>query len=284
MINHDCGSGIALLVPYRDDGAPQRSVNWEWLKRFWTHHLPAAQLVMGVDEGTPFSKTCAVNNAFQNAFQGNDIIVILDADCYIAPIVIVECAEAIREARRWGENLWFVPYRFLYRLTDEATKRLIASPVENPVQFNVPHVLEDVVSLRQATFGHRFGALIQIMPRDGFIEVGGMDPRFRGWGGEDSSMLRAMDTLYGIHRQSPNEVMTLWHMSLGNVFLRMWEGEKRTGTNSRYSIPYKNAERDPARTRNLIAEWLGLPVYKENRILPAPPWFNGGNYPPEVSI
>lgn len=261
------GAGITLLVPFRDDHAVGRGVNWEWLRRYWMNELPAAQIVVGTDEGEPFSKTCAVNNAFRQADPANDVIAMIDADCYIAPNVILSCAARIREARRWREPLWFVPYRHLYRLTEKATAQLVASNPVNPLQFVVPHTSDDVGSSETlAGVGHRFGALIQIFPREAFVMVGGMDPRFRGWGGEDVTFVRVLDTLYGVHETTPNEVLSLWHTALGDMFLRKWAGQANTGANNQLSVRYRNTRRDPKRMRAIIREWLDDSSYAADRI------------------
>src|ERR1035441_1128631 len=93
------GKGLLLAVPFRDDNAIGRGTNWAWLKRYWEIELPGAQLVVGTYDGEPFSKTCAVNDAYRKAIEPFDIIVMIDADCYISPTVILNCAEAIREAQ-----------------------------------------------------------------------------------------------------------------------------------------------------------------------------------------
>lgn len=278
MFDPERGTGLALIVPFRDDHAVGRGTNWAWLLNHWKFELPAAQIVTGTDTGNPFSKTCAVNNAFQQTNPSNDIIVMIDADCYIAADVILSCAAAIREARRWREPLWFVPYRHLYRLTNSATEQLVSSSYDCPVTFVTPHSPNDVGSSEElAAIGHRFGALIQIFPREAFLTIGGMDPRFRGWGGEDVSNVRALDTLYGVHQTTPNEVMTLWHTALGDVYLRKWAGQDGVGINNELSVRYRSARRDPMRMRALISEWIGNPDYAAHRVISLEHWLRTGH-------
>jgi len=260
------GSGIALLVPFRDDNSATRGVNWAWLKRFWEAELPAANLSVGSDDGVPFSKACAINDAYRRCDNTCDVLVLLDADCYIDPSVILDCAERIREARRWRERVWFVPYRWLYRLTQATTARLIASDPTHALQFPTPPAPEDVTTTLGAAIGHRYGALIQIMPREAFQTIGGMDPRMRGWGGEDVTMVRVLDTLYGVHETTNNEVLTLYHLALGDVYLRKWEGQEDTGVNNALALRYRKMRRDPARMRAVVNEWLNDPQYAKHRI------------------
>jgi hypothetical protein len=75
-----------------------------------------------------------------------------------------------------------------------------------------------------------------------------------------------LDTLYGIHQTTPNEVLTLWHTSLGDVYLRKWAGQNTTGVNNALSLKYRRARRDPARMREAVNEWLNDPDYAEHRI------------------
>ena len=254
----EIGEGISLLVPFRDDHEG-RGVIWDWLQRFWTAFLPGAEIVMGTDDGVPFSKTCAINDAFQRCH--GDIIVLLDADCYIEPSVILRCAHHIRNLRdEFQEPLWFIPYRRLYRLTPDATVRLIASDPANPVVIPTPPSAVDVGSTKNSAVGHWFGALIQIMPREAFEAVGGMDPRFRGWGSEDVCFVRVLDTMFCGHRSTNNQVFTLWHEVIdrsvpGQNIARVWVGQTGAGQNKKLSIKYVRAYRDPARTRRVIAEW-----------------------------
>ena len=45
---------ISLLVPFGDGNGHRRRL-WDWLRRYWLAHLPSAEIVMGRDDGTPFS-------------------------------------------------------------------------------------------------------------------------------------------------------------------------------------------------------------------------------------
>jgi len=258
------GSGISLLVPFRDDHTEGRLKNWLWLKAFWEHELPGAEMIIGIDTGSPFSKTCAMNNAFQHSH--GDILILLDADCYIEPNVILQCADRIRKARDEQEPLWFVPYRHLFRLTLKATEKLVASNPKDALRFSIPPDPNDIGNAISSGNGHWFGALIQIMPREAYLKVGGMDPRFRGWGGEDITLVRVVDTLYGRHRTTNDQVFTLMHHVNGNALLRMWEGQNKTGINNRLSVHYRETYGDKVRMCKVIQEWRSDIKYREHLI------------------
>jgi hypothetical protein len=271
MMYDRSGKGLSLLVPFRDDLTAGRADNWAWLRQYWEAALPAAEIVLGDAPGVPFSKTCALNAAFRRST--GDVIVLLDADCYIEAAVITDCAHEIRQGRERVpvEPVWFIPYRHLFRLTGDATLTLIASDPADPYPFLSPPDIIDIGPSSGSGFGHWFGALIQIMPREAFQLVHGMDPRFRGWGGEDVAFVLTLDTLFGPHRLTVNQVLTLWHSvqsapDTNPNLLRVWEGQVDPRKNWTMAGKYRKAFRDPRKMRALIDEWVKNPALAEYRI------------------
>lgn len=243
---------ISLLVPFKTDNAWREDV-WKWLRKYWKNQIPGVEIVIGRDtSGHPvFSKTNAVNDAASRAT--GDVFVILDADCYIPGDVILHCAERIRTARENQIPLWFVPYRTLYRLTKEATIKVLESNPKWPKVFPEPPPHKDIESTIGTGFGHKFGALIMILPKEAFELVNGMDPRFRGWGGEDVSFLRAMDTLFAAHKNTGNDVLHLWHTKVGESWKeRMWEGQSGPRANERLASKYNHATGNKENMRKII--------------------------------
>lgn len=271
MADKDRGAGLSLLVPYRDDLEAGRSDNWAWLRQYWEHALPEAEIITGDAPGEPFSKTCAVNAAFKQS--GGDVLVMIDADCYIAADVVLKCAAEIRKGRERvpREPVWFIPYRHFYRLTCDASLILIASDPADPFPFSSPPDSVDVGPRSGNDFGHWFGALIQIFPREAFELVHGMDARFRGWGGEDVAFVLTLDTLFGVHRLCSNQVLTLWHSVQSKPgtnpnLLRLWDGQEDPRHNWTVAGRYRKALRDPEEMRSIIDEWLNDPTLKQYRI------------------
>lgn len=259
------GDGVALCFPFRNDQVEGRLANFEWLADFYKHALPGAEIVIGEDSGSPFSKTCALNNAFKKSH--GDVIVLIDADCYIEPSVITQCAYRIRKARQLSERIWFVPYRHMYRLTREATAHLLASDPTAPWCFPVPPKPFDVGDTHGSDVSHWFGALVQLMPREAFEATGGMDPRFRGWGSEDVTFVRTLDTLYSHNRTTWNQVLALWHPQHGDTVLnRQWDNQTGSNVNKNISMRYFKEYRDPARMLKIIKEWQSNPAFAEHVI------------------
>jgi hypothetical protein len=246
------GRGITLLVPFRSDGA-RRSATWEWLRAYWETWLPEAEIVEGHNERVPFCKTAAANEAFRKS--SGDVIVILDADCYIDSGVLLDCARRIRQARRRGRRLWFIPYRHFYRLTDQASLLVLSSSPQDPYRFTSPPPPEDTEESSGQSVGHWYGALIQVMPREAFVAAGGMDERFAGWGGEDVSFMVAVDTLYAKHRTTRNQTLHLWHPHIGTLHVeREWVGQAEAGSNNPLAIRYQGARGRSDRMRALTRE------------------------------
>lgn len=246
---------ISLLVPFHSDNGGRARV-WEWLECYWRCELPGAEIIVEDDDGTPFSKTCAVNKAF--ARSTGDIIVILDADAYLKGEVIRHCARRLRLARWFGAQTWFVPYERMYRLDECLTDLVLESDPCYPIW---PEGCEESCDgSGSARHANHYGALIQVMPREAFEVVGGMDARFRGWGGEDISFLRALDTLWGRHKNLPREVYHLWHPRFTNPnpshhepWVRVWEGQESSGMNGHLALRYHEATWKPHQMRKLIA-------------------------------
>lgn len=233
--------------------------------------MPEAEIVLGDAPGEPFSKTCAINAAYRASH--GDVLVQLDADCYIDAAVILNCAREIRKGRDQTprEAVWFVPYRHLYRLTRVSTLYLTGSDPAEPFRFNSPPDDVDVGPTNGSDFGHWFGALIQIYPREAFEMVRGMDARFRGWGGEDVAFVLALDTLFGVHRMTSNQVLTLWHSVQSKPgtnpnLLRVWEGQDDPRKNWKTAGAYRKALRNPGAMRALIDQWVSDPLLAQYRI------------------
>ncbi len=242
---------ISLIVPFRAD-YPERAMNWVWLRSYYEHALPEAEIIVGTNDEVPFRKTAAVNSAFKRA--KGDVIVILDADCYIDVEAIRNCANQIREARANKRKLWFIPYRRFYRLSEVASQALLATDPISPMHFTDPPQPWQLDQQGGISFGHWYGALISILPREAFVAAGGMDLAFQGWGGEDVSFLYAVDTMYGRHKSLDGPVYHIWHPTIKGAWAmtRQWKGQPSPEMNDHLSSRYESAVGDKALMRDLI--------------------------------
>lgn len=245
---------ISLLVPFRDDNE-HRARTWAWLKAYYEANLPSCEVVMGTDDGYPFSKAAAVNDAASRA-RGRTFV-ILDADAFVDAGVLLDIARTVDEDRRVGRQRWFMPYRRLYRMSEHATMSLLGTePTQAKPPTALPRAMCEPESTDSATnYGHQYGALMQVLPREAFFAAGGMDQRFRGWGSEDVSFLRAVDTIWGLHEVYNASIVHLWHSRPGKSAdgSRKWVGQTDKA-NSRLAQRYAHANGEPAFMRGLAAE------------------------------
>jgi len=258
------GEGISIVIPFRKSkNYPRQALNLKWVEDYWRCKLPGAEIIVSNDPShwKTFSKSAAVNRGVRKSH--GDVIVIADADCYLDYTVVLHCAREIRRARRDGQRLWFVPYRLFYRLTKDAADRVIESDPCFPYTFPTPPDPGDVINSEGSGKGHWFGALVQIVPREAFDHFLGWDERFRGWGGEDHSAMRACDTMYWRHKTTPNQVLHLWHPMLSpqgaspgwvDWNKRLWDGQETSGINNQLAWRYVDAQGDRKRMWKLINE------------------------------
>jgi glycosyltransferase involved in cell wall biosynthesis len=257
------GHRISLLMPFRanpgDPGYAERVRNFEWVREYWAEQLPLAEFIHGHDESVPYSKTRAVNDAARKA--NGDIFVILDADAYFPAEVLLTAAREIRLARKRGRKLWYVPYRRFYRLDREISEVICWSDPGNPLVLPDPppkRYAEELptYSGNSDVRAHWYGALVQVMPREAFEDVGGMDERFAGWGSEDVAFMRCVDTLYHPHKTLARSVCHLYHPRMGvDVTNRKWAGQASANSNWPLSRKYLLAKGDPVLMRMLVNEW-----------------------------
>lgn len=240
---------ISLLIPFSTTD-PNRKANFEWLLQYWKHELPDAEIVIGKCKSEIFCKAEALNDAARRS--KGKVLVILDADAYIEGSVIDNCADKIIE--HVHHNLWFVPYRRLYRLTKAASKLITDSDPENPYRTPVPVDESEIENAgNKVGYGHRYGAMLMMFHKKAYRKIKGFDERFKGWGGEDVCLLRALDTLYGKHKTTNNNIYHLWHPFIGSTYeQRRWDGQPSGGSNWIISKEYGKAFRNPSMMRELL--------------------------------
>lgn len=171
----------SVIVPWRE--TPDRAENWRWLRTWYNHYHPEWELIEA-DVPGEWNKCLAVNEGARLASTGT--LLVMDADVLINPGSL---RAAVREAERAP---WVVPHGKVHRLRPEPTQRLLAAyPAE---VIGVPYT----PVIRTPYIGVAGGGAFAIT-KEKFLAMGGFDPNFTGWGGEDGSFGIAADTFYGPH-------------------------------------------------------------------------------------
>jgi hypothetical protein len=185
-------SDVAVIVPFRPDGA-SRDRHWAWLRQQWQTHYPDWPVYIGLHTEGTWIKAHATATALGGCTAR--ILIIADADIWLDPAPGT-LHRAVRDVNR--SIPWVVPHREVRRLTRDATDSFMTGQ------------RGDLAQVRGAYRGVPGGGLIVITRRN-WEACGGFDPRFKGWGGEDSSFGRAADTLVGRHRRLRGILWHLWH-------------------------------------------------------------------------
>jgi hypothetical protein len=238
MVLRESTPRLSLVVPFRDDDGSRVAVK-EWIAARWMlQHPDAEMIIQGDDGGLPFSKTVAINSGFERST--GDIVAMVDCDVWIEPEYIREAVDLIVR----GDAPWVMPASKVYRLTDEATARLIILDPSSPFP---KRRREDFESIRKVW------GLLHVFPRAAFDAIGGYDPRFRGWGGEDWAAIDAMDTLWGHHTTLPHSIFHLHHRRIADADGEsIWLGQTKRNTELRRR--YGAARDDRAAMRSLVDE------------------------------
>lgn len=225
---------VSLVVPFSPDGA-ERSRNWAFLKARYEVLYPGWQIVEADDPGTGgWSKGRAVAAALEDAT--GDVCIVADADVMVSRAALAEAVGALEQGAAW-----VIPHRLVYRLTQAATQAVFDGTLTGPVPLPRRHVTR----VRKGPAG---GGLV-VADTESVREVGGIDPRFLGWGGEDISFGRALDTLIGEHTRLAD---TMWHLHHPPMGRRV--GDRASEQSELLASRYLEANGDPVAMRALCDE------------------------------
>lgn len=176
---------VSVLIPFASTGQ-HRLANLEFVRG--KYEDSGWEVIVGACDGQ-WSKGRALADAFSRA--SHDVLVIADADCIADEASLDLAIRAVADSAAWA-----VPHRRTWRLNQQMTRRLLEGSVARPQ------------SPQQAVV---VGGGIVVCSRQAWLDSGGIDPRFLGWGGEDISFGWALETLCGPGVLGKGRLYHLWH-------------------------------------------------------------------------
>jgi hypothetical protein len=161
--------------------------------------LDGARLLHIEGDG-PFNKSQALNRGALATRAGT--LVMADTDVLIDPAVLAACAETC--ARDFDA---ISPYDVLIDLDEKSTRRLWEGDL--PAEAGI-----DPARLNRRGEGEHlcFCGGVYLIRRECYLDIGGQDERFTGWGGEDDAMsikLQRLGLNIATNRSRP--AFHLWH-------------------------------------------------------------------------
>jgi len=220
-----------VVVPFDEAGDPHRRRALDFIvRRYQQQGLPV--VVSEPPSAGGWSKGVAVDAGVRSTSTWG--LVIADADV----IVSVDALDATL-GRVGSGAAWAQPHGRVYRLGENATRHLIEGEPYRPGR----------ASRAQGPPG---GGIV-VLSRDAYDTVGGIDSRFVGWGGDDISFARALDTLVGPGVRLGAPMTHLWHVPMSRR-----PGGRSSGRASPESEAlagrYYDAAGDPTAMRALVSE------------------------------
>lgn len=240
---------ISALVAFRDDSPGQeRARLWALVRGKLEREFPEIEIVQASDDGQdPFHKTLALNRAAAQASEA--VFYILDSDSWVLPEAVRDGAALIGAGAAWCK-----PWKLKLKLGPEATENILARGDDWNGTLTSDHrrALENRNTYQPAP--------PLLVARHAFEAVGGMDERYRGWGGEDLALWTALKALYGVPPILQGECIHLHHPRLGRSGFDRWPGQEDSQTNAALHREYRRAARSEATMRAFLAERVLTPT------------------------
>lgn len=240
-VGHRPGGELSLLVPFRDaDGTRTRA--WDFIRARLERLLPEAEIVVATDDGIePFHKTLALNRAAAQAT--GSVFAIWDVDTWLDESQMRLASQTVTA----DPSSWVRPWAVKLKLNEAATDHVLSlgenwDGTIDHRQFGRPE--------NRNTF---WAGPPLVVHRSTWDAVGGMDERFRGWGGEDLAFATALVAMIGKPRPSRRaETLHLWHPRIGQSGRDLWVGQASAETNHELMTAYRRAGRSAERMRELL--------------------------------
>lgn len=180
---------VEVIIPWRA-GCPHRERAFRWVLEQWDTNHPTWKVTVASAPPGEWCKAVAVNPAV--ARSAADLVVVADADVWVSGVA--EAVAQIAQGARWA-----VPHLMVHRLTEGATDAVLGGAQPN-----------DVARTNEIPYKGVPGGGVVVLPRATALDIP-LDPRFRGWGGEDHAWGYALWNLEGEPWRGAGPLWHLWH-------------------------------------------------------------------------
>lgn len=198
-------TSVSVLVPFQPDpnqrgrkvpladGASREDI-FSWVRARWEAFYPSFELVTAGSGNRAINRSAARNEAFRRS--SGDVVIVADADIVFHHANVDVALQHMKNGKRW-----VVGFDRYEQMDGPDTRKVLASDPADPV--------DRPAKPRWSTDQGNAGLLI--MTRGAFVEVGGYDERFTGWGWEDWAIANALHTLAHPMVTVPGYVLHLRH-------------------------------------------------------------------------
>jgi hypothetical protein len=177
-----------VVIPWRDDG--HRAAACRAVCAHLRSALPNTPLLLADSGHEPFNRAASRNLGARHALPG-DILVVCDAD------TLPEAQSLKIAIVRAYDNRLHYPFAVVNYLSEVGTAGMLAGQQPDPEQ--IEH------SIPSAQGG------VMVMRASAWLEAGGMDERFTGWGFEDNAWYATVARAVGPPIHHAGVAWHLWH-------------------------------------------------------------------------
>ncbi|UJF32102.1 galactosyltransferase-related protein [Paenibacillus hexagrammi] len=189
---------VSVLFAYKPDKGP-RDAALKWTTSFYKRAMPGIEICIGEDSSRNFNRSKALNRAAKQS--KGKILVIADLDVFYDPAILKQSIKLLKK------HAWVVPFSQVINLSEKNTKRIYESKAAWPLQAKIQHA-----KVREYS---KWTGKLNIVPREAFKKVGGLDERFSGWGCEDTAFALALNAICGPYKRLDHSIYHLWHPRVG---------------------------------------------------------------------
>ena len=190
---------VLVAVPFRPS-SQEREVALSWVLERW--HRDGFETSVGEPPEGPWNKALAVRAAIDGS--DADILIVSDADVYCSGVD--DAVNAVHRGAPWAK-----PHKLLHRLSPASTALVLAGTEPRPgMELDPDYPLSQRRGrTNQGWIGVDGGGIV-VLHRDTYDDTP-LDPRFQGWGHEDTSWARALTKLHGGPTRFAHDLFHLWH-------------------------------------------------------------------------